>query len=611
MSVQGSARRSREAALRRARVPGAGRAGLGPAPRRAGPALLALWVLLAAGGLSRADALDDWLRGLAEPPLRDAPALVALRRASPELMARLLSAAQSDAPQTRAAALLTLGALGEDPAALAHLSGPLVRAAQARIAARTRLRARLLQGLSPAQAAALDPPEAACLRELAGDPLGGAERAAALEALGGRAEGRETLRRVCSAGGPAALHAARGLSALGDEAGLSAALPAALERLEGPLARELLAGIARVSAELPLARCRAYLLGAGSDAAKAVLARSLAELGWREAAGALRRLAREPDLERAALVTVLSAYLRLGGAPAELSLEAPALLAAACSESEAGASQSAEEAFVGLTHLAPEAAASALTSVLQRPDPLGVRRARAIHAAEALGLAALAPVLRDLARDLSQPTLARAAAAHALGGFGGSEDQAALLALAQDASPALRRAALAALRRVASPARIGACGPAFALALRDAEPAVRRVALGALGSAQDLARLEAALSSSPPALSDPDECLTWLEVAASLGLKSPGPAAWLLARWSARPDLRRDAALAQATLAFARGLSAEVAVPALLELLEHSLKEAAKGAHEALAERYPSGADFGGDPARWRRAWREQPALFR
>ena len=599
MSVEGSAR-----GLRR----------IAPYPRRVGPRLGPVWaalLVLASLSPSRAADLEEWLGGLEAIPPRDAPALVALRQSVPDLEARLRALAAGGSPAERASATRALGALATDPAALTGLSGELAERARERVRARMHLSSQLATGLSLTEAAALDALAGDCLRELAGDPLGGSERLPALLALGARAEGRETLRRACAGGGPAASYAARGLTSLRDELGLSEALPAALERLDVSLTRELLAGIAQLEGAVPLARCRAFLAGEGSSPAKGTLARALAELGWREASGALRRLAREAGLSRIARVAVVAAYLRLGGAPSELGPDAAALLAAACSDDEGVSNGSAPEAFSGLALIAPDQAGAALVSVLQRPDAIGRRRARAIHAAEALGLSAVAAVLRELVRDSSQPGLARAAACHALGTFASSEDQAALLSTSQDPSPGLRRAALAALVRVPRSARISACAPAFAQAAGDAEPTVRRVALGALDSPQALARFESVIETAAPSVSDPDEARAWLEVACGLGLSRAGPAGWLLSRWSERSELRQDLALAAATLAFARSLPADLAVPALLELLEHPLKDATQAAHESLARRYPSGAEFDGDPARWRRAWREQPALFR
>lgn len=545
--------------------------------------------------------LEAWIAAQEATPARDAPSFVRWRRAFPDLEAELIRCAKEPPPLgPRAQALLSVVATRAELLP----PGPL----RERVLGRQRLLGQLeAETLGPQAAAGLDPLAGETLRELAGDPLGGAWRSAALRALAGRSEGLETLRRVAAAGGEHVSPAGRGLVSRGDTKGIFAALDAALQRGS---ARE--AGVfLRYAFDLgegrpPLERIRGILRSEAPLQARATLARALGAEGWRELQGALRRLLREPHLSGGTRAGVTAAYLRLGGSGQDL----PAELLAELSSASLGAGPQAEEAFLGLAALPPGLASAALRLELRRPDPAGARRARAVHAAEALGLTQLAPVLRQLWRDATQPHLARAAAAHALGTFGGSEDQAALVLL-RDPSPALRRAALAALVRIPPAHRVPASQRVLSEALADPEPALREVALDALRGPEDLPVLRAALRQARPSLVSPREVQAWLERAAQLSLQDPAPAEWLLSRWRSRPELRASLPLAQATLAYAKVLSASLAVPVLLDLLEHREREAAQAAQAELVRRYSPGRAFGGDLAAWRRAWREQPALFR
>lgn len=545
--------------------------------------------------------LEAWITSQEAPLPRDHPQLTRWRRTLPSLEAELARYAKEPAPLgPRAQALLA--ALATQPEVLPP--GPL----RERVARRAALLTRLQEGSLDSKAAArLDPAQGEALRELAGDPLGGPWRAAALRALGGRAQGRETLRRVAATGGASAAPASQGLVSLGDGPGLLAALEAALDRGAADEAELFLGAFSGLSQARPLERVRGLLRGDAPLTQRATLARALGALGWRDLSGALRRLLREPALSGAPRVGVSAAYLRLGGAGSELPAE---LVSELCSASlESG--PLGREAFLGLETLPPALAAKALGLELRRPDPAGARRARAVHAAEALGLTQLSEPLRIMARDATQPHLARAAAAHALGSFGSGEDQKVLVLLGRDASPALRRAALAALVRIPRARRVPAVARALSEALVDEEPALRRIALGALEEPGDLALLRAALLERRPSLVALDEVQTWLERATRLSLVDAKPASWLLRRWQSRPELERSLALARASLAYARTLPAPIAVPVVLDLLEHEEEEAAAAAQLELVRRYPSGASFGRDLASWRDAWKRHPALFR
>lgn len=545
--------------------------------------------------------LEGWITTQEGSLPRDAEALVRWRRAIPSLEAELERCSKLPAPLgPRALALWS--ALGTRPAAFPE--GPL----RARVLRRVQLLARLEAGsLGPLEVKRLSPPAVETLRELAGDPLGGAWRPAALRALGGRIEGRETLRRVAAGGGPSAVFASRGLVSLGDAQGLFLGLDSALTRGDAGQAQLFLERSRDLAQKRPLDRVRSLLRGKASLQVRATLARAVGALGWRELQGVLRRLLREPGLEGNLRVGVSAAYLRLGGTGDELGQALISELCTASLESGPGG----REAFLGLATLPPTLAAGALGAELRRSDLEGARRARAIHAAEALGLTQLAPTIRRLFRDRTQPHLARAAAAHALGTFADPEDQTALVLLGRDAGAGLRRGALAALVRIPRARRITAVSRAIADALGDEEPAIRQVALGALEAPADLPVLRAGLAKARPSLVSEQEVLAWLERAADMSLKDAAPAEWLLARWRSRPELASSLPLARATLAYARTLSAPVAVPALLELLEHPREEAARGAQGELTRRFPSGQSFGRSPASWVKAWREQPALFR
>ena len=394
---------------------------------------------------------------------------------------------------------------------------------------------------------------------------------------------------------------------LGDAPGLYLALDAALARADVDQAQLFLEGASQLAQAPPLERVRGLLRGEGPLRARATLARAVGALGWRELRGVLRRLLREPGLEGSPRVGVSAAYLRLGGTGEELG---QALLSELCAASLESGLQG-REAFLGLATLPPSLAAGALGVELRRADLEGARRARAIHAAEALGLTQLAPAFRRLLRDATQPHLARAAAAHALGTFADPEDQAALVLLGRDAGPALRRGALAALVSIPRARRISAAARALADALGDEEPALRQVALGALAGPADLPVLRAGLAKARPSLVSSSEVQAWLERATALSLRDAGPAEWLLSRWRSRPELRTSLPLAQATLAYARTLAAPLAVPVLLRLLEHPAPEAALAAQAELLRRYPSGQDLGRSPAKWVDAWSKHPALFR
>ena len=547
--------------------------------------------------------LKAWLEGLRAIPARDAEPLTQWRRRYENLAAHLTRLSKAPPSPLQAGALRALAALSLDPAPLPP--GP----ERKRVALRVTLVRALEAGeLSPARAAALDATQGELLRELAADPLGGPWRGAALRALGGRPSGRATLRLVARQGGTPFTHALAGLRSLEDARGVVEALEAALERGQPTQAQRTLEILKALEGRLPLDRTRSYLLGEHPADAKATLARALADLGWQSTRGALRRLLREPGLPRGSRVAVTVSYLRLGGEPAELGPEVALLASAALEPGALG-----REAFTGLTRLPATTTSHALLSELRNPDPTGARRARVVQAAEALALKDLAPNLRELARDASQPLLTRAAAAHALGTFGRPEDQAALVALARDPAPSLRRGALEALVGIPRPRRITAAPLALTGALSDVEPAVRRVALEALDAPSDVALLELALSrrKGRPNLVDPREVQTWLERATSLALSNPSAASWLLSRWRSRPALRTSGPLGLATIRYARGLNAPLATPTLLDLLEHSSREVTRAAQAALAQRYPSGKGYGGDPARWRRAWRGHPALFR
>lgn len=581
-----------------------------------GCGLLTGGILLASATPARADEpppspaiwveLKTWIEGLETPPARDSEALVRFRKRIHDLEDLVASLAVERTPlQPRY--LGVWAALATDP----NQNPPGPEAPQAPYRKRVALRAALIASLDagtlgPSQARALDATKGELLRELAGDPLAGPWRSAALHALGGRPSGLETLRRVARAGGPALRPALASLVSQKDTKGLGPVLLAALERDEVQAARDVLSGLKALRGTPPLERVRGILRREGPIGPRATLARALGALGWSEGQGALRRFLREPALRGSARVGVTAAYLRLGGSPDPLGAEVAALTAAAL---EPGPFR--QEAFLALASLPPARASQAIQAELRRPDPSGTRRARAIHAAEALALSQLTPAIRLVLADSTQPHLARAAAAHALGAFATSEDQAALVLLARDRSPALRRAALAALVKIPRTRRVVAVRRSLIEGLSDAEPALRRVALAALQDPSDLPLLRAALAEARPSLVTPLEVQAWLQRARALALVDAEPAAWLLSRWQSRPELKTSKPLALATLRYARTLEPGLAAPVLLDLLEHASAEVKHAAQAALTQRYPSGRDFAGAPARWRRAWREHTALFR
>jgi hypothetical protein len=545
--------------------------------------------------------LEAWIATIDAPLARDSESLLRWRRVVPDLEHELARAAKGPAPLgPRALGVWAALATKPDP----FPAGPL----RERVARRAGLLARLASGtLGPTEAARLDAAAGESLRELGGDPLGGPWREAALHALGGRPDARGTLRRVAAAGGAGAGPARLALVSLKDVPGLFLALDAALDRGAAGEAKRCLEDVTRLEKTRPLERVRRVLRGDAPLRHSATLARAVGALGWRDLQGALRRLLREQSLAGAARVGVSAAFLRLGGQGRELDQALLSELCAACLEP----GPLGREAFAGLATLPPALAAGALGLELRRPDPEGARRARAVHAAEALSLTQLAGPLRILARDATQPHLTRAAAVHALGTFGGPDDQKVLVLLGRDASPGLRRAALEGLVRMPRRARVSAVSRALSEALVDQEPALRLIALRALERPSDLAILRAALAKAWPSLVSPEEVQTWLERATRLSLVDAKPALWLLTRWESRSELRGSLALARATLAYARTLPAALTVPVLLDLLQHQEQEVKRAAHDELTRRYPSGESFAGDQARWSRAWRGHPALFR
>ncbi|HBP18112.1 MAG TPA: hypothetical protein DEA08_10010 [Planctomycetes bacterium] len=600
---------------------------------------LILLTLALAGPLAFAgpgeDELSSYLEAVERVPQRDDPALLEWRRRESLLPQRLSQLCQDGqrSLSARAGALRVLAALGEQSAQV-----PAVQALPAELRdlaarARTRIQARatLLAALSLERAP----------QRLLGD-LPAGPRAELLELLcdpwwGVPPELRLRAVRVASAlSGALATAALRARTRDADEAVQRAALDGLAERgasaalrdeLPGLLAAGNPAGAARALEHLsqaegspPVDLCRRLLSDdALGDEARAVLAQALGRLGWRQTAGALKRLARDQRRSRRARCAAWAA-LAVAGEPVEVE-GVRSLLEGALDDDLRLASVALE----GLARVQTKELTPLLRQVLAQADRSGLRRVRLAQLCEALRLDVLERELCELALDAEQLAGARQAAIHALGRVGSTEAERALSALSRDperAGPALRREAVDALGERAFARASEGARLALERALRDNETTVRRAALRCLirlGDRRSAHSLTEALAAVK--IRRTGEARLWLRAATALHLSEPAATGRLLSLWRSSEALREEASLGGQSARYAATLPAKQAVPELLELLAHPAPSVAQAALVELVRRCPKGAEWSpelGQDRRpgaaclraWRAAWEREAAAF-
>lgn len=605
-------------------------------PRHLAPLLL---VPLLAAPLAQAspdpEGLPSYLRALERVPQRDDPALLEWRRRESLLPQRLSQLARDGQRplEERAGALRVLAALGQEAAQVplaqalpAELRGLAARA-RGRIQARAHLLAALTREREPqALLEALPDPSRAELLELLCDPWWGVSPGLRLRAVQGAsalsgALATAALRARTRDADEAVQRAALdGLAERGASAALRDELPGLLAAGNPAGAALALEHLSRAEGSPPVDLCRRLLSDdALGDEARTVLAQALGRLGWRQTAGALRRLARDQRRSRRARCAAWAALAVAGEAGEGEGF--PSLVEGALDDDLRLASVALE----GLARVESKELTPLLRRALAQADRSGLRRIRIAQVAEALRLDALEQPLSELALDAGQLTGARQAATHALAHLGEAEAEDALSALARDperAGPALRREAVDALGQRAFARASEAARVALERALGDSETTVRRAALRSLirlGDRRSARALSEALAAVK--IRRAGEAQLWLRAARALQLREPAATARLLSLWRSSAALREEASLGGLSARYAESLPARQAVPELLELLTHPAPSVAQATLVELVRRHPPGAEWspslGQDRrpsprsvAAWRAAWERSPAAF-
>jgi HEAT repeat protein len=519
---------------------------------------------------------DEWSRHERLKELRRGGAPLALINA----LGRRLA---GDDPSRRASARMALAALAHPDSAARddalHYLGTALRSADVdlRILAVSALGESENRDAVPALLGALEDPEPNVVAAAA-DALGALRDPSSLEALARLTKHGEAwvrLAAVVALGRLGDVQALPALERLSTEPGLEAALVEALQRIGHPAALPLLERMYPAVPEQALVAAAAILSSTSGLEAPAWVREGAAE----RAPGVLHRMIQEEEpavarlLGLAATDEAIETLLHLACAPRRSEAALNGLVAVPpefLAEPILGrlASAEADDQVMMLSLLPPLQTMDRVQAVVPRltdADP----RVRAA-AAEALARSSPESALQVLSRELGREAVApevvraagvlgeavclallpllrdrdpavRAAAADALGRCDDAQVPGGLEAVLEDEDdPAVRRAVLRSLSRVAGAAAV----PALARALDEPDPETCVVALEALGTtgAPDaLEHLHSALDG-PPA-----EVLAAIQSLGELGRTEARP---LIERFLTSPDLDRRRTAARAALAF-------------------------------------------------------------